>query len=118
MSKKAEEMAKKCENGAKKRLTPAPDTQAKKQKTTSKSAAAGTLATSDLGSSTSSSDYSSSSLKHSLRLSTGTHPRRCEEEFDITINSNVCCVCDSTFEDGQQQCTGLEWVVCLWEMAP
>ena len=47
-------MAKKRENKAKKRSMPAPDTQAKKRKTTSKSAAAGTLAASDLaiGSST------------------------------------------------------------------
>ena len=52
-------MAKKRENRAKKRSMPDPYTQAKKQKITSKSAEAGTLGTSDLSSSTSSSECGS-----------------------------------------------------------
>ena len=53
-------MAKKRETRAKKRSMPAPNTQAKKRKTISESAATGTSATIDPGSSTSSTDPGSS----------------------------------------------------------
>ena len=48
--------------------------------------------------------YSSSSLRHYLRLTTGERSHRCEDELDASIN--VCGVSYSTFEDDQQQCTG------------
>ena len=118
-AKNAEGMAKKREkrdSRAKKRSVLVLDTQAKKRKITSKSAAAAvTLATSDLGSSTNFCDCGtgSSSLRNYLRWSKGAHSHRCEDELDGTINSNVCCVGYSTFEDDQQECTGLEWVQCV-----
>ena len=111
-AKKAEEAAKKRENRAKKRTMPVPDAniQAKKRKTVSDPAVAGTSATADPSSSGSSDTGTSIKSRNSSRLSAAAAR---SDTFDTTINSDVCCVCYRTFEDDQLEGNGLEWVQCV-----
>ena len=118
-ARRAEEAAKKRENRAKKRTMPVSGTgiQAKKKKTTSDSTLPGTSTTTNPSTSSSSTDpgtSTSSSSKYPLRLSAAAaHSGTSENNFDATINSNVCCVCYRTFEEDQREGNGLEWVQCV-----
>ena len=121
--KKADECARKAEdaaeNRAKKRIMPASGTgiQAKNRKTTSDSTLAGTSTTTNPSTSSSSTDpgtsTSSSSRYPSCLSAAAAHSGTSENDFDATINSDVCWVCYLTFEDNQQEGNGLEWVQCV-----